>query len=274
MEGKYFEENTDQMDEALAAAKNADVVILCLGENSYTETPGNLSDLYLSDLQNSYAQKIAALGKPVILVLNEGRPRLISKFEADIPAILQTYLPGNFGADALVDVIFGDVNPSGKLPYNYPKFPNSLVNYNHKPAESRSVVAGVYNYDADYNPQYEFGFGLSYTTFKYTNLKLSASKIAATGALKVSVDVTNTGSREGKEVVDLYLSDLVASLTPDVKRLKGFEKINLKAGETKTVSFNIGKNEMAFVNAKGKTVVEPGEFEIKIADLKAKFIVE
>ena len=274
MEGKYFEEFEDKMDEALAAAKNADAIILCLGENSYTETPGNLSDLYLSDLQTAYAQKIAALGKPVILVLNEGRPRLISKFEPLIPAILQTYLPGNFGADALVNIIFGDVNPSGKLPYNYPKFPNSLVNYNHKPSESRSAVVGVYNYDADYNPQYEFGFGLSYTTFKYNNLKLSASKITANNLLKVSVDVTNIGIREGKEVVDLYLSDLVASLTPDVKRLKGFEKISLKPGETKTVTFTISKNELSFVNAANKTVVEAGDFEIKIADLKATFMVE
>lgn len=274
MDGKYFEEFEDKMDEALAAAKNADAIILCLGENSYTETPGNLSDLYLSDLQTEYAKKIAALGKPVILVLNEGRPRLISKFETSIPAIVQTYLPGNFGADALVDIIFGDVNPSGKLPYNYPKFPNSLVNYNHKPSESRSVVAGVYNYDADYNPQYEFGFGLSYTTFKYANLKLSASKIAANEVLKVAVEVTNTGNREGKEVVDLYLSDLVASLTPDVKRLKGFEKINLKPGETKTVNFTISKNELSFINSANKSVVEAGEFEIKIGDLKTKFVVQ
>ncbi|TKC00618.1 glycoside hydrolase family 3 N-terminal domain-containing protein [Pedobacter cryophilus] len=274
MDGKYYEEYADQMKEALEAAKNADAIILCLGENSYTETPGNLSDLYLSDLQTEYAKQIAALGKPVILVLNEGRPRLISKFEASIPAILQTYLPGNFGGDALADILFGDVNPSGKLPYNYPKFPNSLVNYNHKPSESRSVVAGVYNYDADYNPQYEFGFGLSYTTFKYDNLKMSASKITANDVLTVSVDVTNTGSREGKEVVDLYLSDLYASVTPDIKRLKGFDKISLKPGETKTVSFQLGKNELSFVNQQNKNVVESGDFEIQIANLKTKFSVQ
>lgn len=273
MDGKYFEESEDQMQAALLAAKDADAIILCLGENSYTETPGNLSDLYLSETQTAYAKNLAAVGKPIILVLNEGRPRLISKFIELIPAVIQTYLPGNFGGDALADILFGDVNPSGKLPYNYPKFPNSLVNYNHKPSESRSVVAGVYNYDADYNPQYEFGFGLSYTTFKFSNLKISATKITANDILKVSVDVTNSGNMEGKEVVDLYLSDLYASSTPDVKRLKGFEKVNLKPGETKTVSFNIAKLEMSFINSEGKSVVEPGGFEINIANLKAKFEV-
>lgn len=273
MDGKYFEENEDQMQSALLAAKDVDAIILCLGENSYTETPGNLSDLYLSEMQTAYAKSIAAIGKPVILVLNEGRPRLISKFEGLMPAIVQTYLPGNFGADALADILFGDINPSGKLPYNYPKFPNSLVSYNHKPSESRSVVVGVYNYDADYNPQYEFGFGLSYTTFKYSNLKTSATKITANDVLTVSVDVTNAGEREGKEVVDLYLSDLYASSTPDVRRLKGFEKINLKPGETKTVSFKLSKAELSFINSESKSVVEPGDFEINIANLKAKFEV-
>ena len=190
-----------------------------------------------------------------------------------MPAIIQTYLPGNYGGDALADILFGDVNPSGKLPYNYPKFPNSLVGYNHKPSESRSVVVGVYNYDADYNPQYEFGFGLSYTTFKYSNLKISATKISANDVLTVSVDVTNSGNKEGKEAVDLYLSDLYATSTPDVKRLKGFEKINLKPGETKTVSFKIGKAEMSFINSESKSVVESGDFEINIANLKAKFEV-
>jgi beta-glucosidase len=245
-----------------------------LGENSYTETPGNLSDLYLSDLQTDLALKVAALGKPVILVLNEGRPRIISKIEPLMPAIVQTYLPGNFGADALADILFGEVNPSGKLPYTYPKYPNSLVNYNHKPSESRSVVEGVYNYDADYNPQYEFGHGLSYTTFTYSNLVLSSNKITERDKLQVSIDVANTGSLEGKEVVDVYLSDLYASITPDKKRLKAFEKINLKPGEVKTVKFTLTKEELAFINAKNQKVVEPGEFEIQIGNLKKKFEVE
>lgn len=274
MDGKYFEEYADKMDEAIAAAKNVDVIVLCLGENSYTETPGNLSDLYLSEMQTTFAQKLAATGKPVVLILNEGRPRIISKFETAIPAILMAYLPGNFGGDALADVLYGSVNPSGKLPFNYPKFPNSLVNYNHKPSESRSVVEGVYNYDADYNPQFEFGFGLSYTTFKYSNLKLSAKEISENDELTVTVEVTNTGQREGKEVVDLYLSDIYASITPDVKRLKGFQKINLKPNETKTVTFKLSKNELSFINYTSQRVVEPGDFEVTIADLKAKFNVK
>jgi len=274
MDGKYFEEYADKMDEAIAAAKNVEVIVLCLGENSYTETPGNLSDLYLSEMQTTFAQKLAATGKPVVLILNEGRPRIISKFETATTAILMAYLPGNFGGDALADVLYGSVNPSGKLPFNYPKFPNSLVNYNHKPSESRSVVEGVYNYDADYNPQFEFGFGLSYTTFKYSNLKLSAKEISENDELTVTVEVTNTGQREGKEVVDLYLSDIYASITPDVKRLKGFQKINLKPNETKTVTFKLSKNELSFINYTSQRVVEPGEFEVTIADLKAKFNVK
>jgi beta-glucosidase len=273
MDGKYFEEYDDQMAEALEAAKNVDVVILCLGENSYTETPGNLSDLYLSDLQTEFAKKLAEIGKPLVLVLNEGRPRIISKFERSMSAIIQTYLPGNFGGDALAEILYGSVNPSGKLPYNYPKFPNSLVNYNHKPSESRSVVEGVYNYDADYNPQYEFGFGLSYTTFKYDNLQISANKISSKENLTVSVEVTNTGSMEGKEVVDLYLSDLYASITPDVKRLKGFEKINLKPGETKTVTFKVTQDLLSFINAYNKRVVEPGDFNVTIGNLQKTFSV-
>ncbi|MFC5285050.1 glycoside hydrolase family 3 N-terminal domain-containing protein [Pedobacter alpinus] len=274
MDGKYFEEYADNMDEAIAAAKDVDVVVLCLGENTYTETPGNLSDLYVSEMQTEYAKKLAATGKPIVLVLNEGRPRLISKFEPQMKAVLQSYLPGNFGGDALADIIFGDVNPSGKLPYNYPKFPNSLANYNHKPSESRSVVEGVYNYDADYNPQYEFGFGLSYTTFSYSNLNVSASKIKASDVLTVTVDVKNTGEREGKEAVELYLADLYASLSPDVKRLKGFQKINLKPGESKTVTFKLSKNHFSFINNESKEVVEAGDFEIYISNLKTGFTVQ
>jgi beta-glucosidase len=274
MEGKYFEEFENGIDDAIKAAKDADAIVLCLGENSYTESPGNLSDLYISDLQTKLALQLAATGKPIILVLNEGRPRLISKFEPQMAAVIQTYLPGNYGGDALADIIFGEVNPSGKLPYNYPKFPNSLVGYSHKPSENREVMQGVYNYDADYNPQYEFGFGLSYTTFKFDNLKLSAEKIKADQELIVSVEVSNTGSREGKEVVELYLSDLYASLTPDVKRLRGFEKINLKPGEKQTITFKLNKKDFSFTNLHHITVVEPGEFKVQIGNLSKNFRVE
>lgn len=272
MDGKYFEDFADKIDETIAAAKDADAVVLCLGENTYTESPGNLSDLYLSDLQTELAKKIAATGKPVILVLNEGRPRIISKFEKNMSAVVQTYLPGNYGADALVDILFGDVNPSGKLPYTYPQFPNALFTYYHKPSEARETVEGVYNYDSDYNPQYVFGQGLSYTTFKYSNLKLSSNTLKAGESLSISVEVSNTGNRAGKESVLLFTSDLVASvITPDVKRLRGFEKIDLKAGESKTVTFTLKPEDIAVVNVEGKKVTEAGEFRIQIGDQKINF---
>lgn len=272
MSGKYFEEYADKMDEAIAAAQNADAVVLCLGENSYTETPGNLSDLYLSDLQTELAQKLASTGKTVILVLNEGRPRIISKFEKKMSAIVQTYLPGNFGGDALADILYGDVNPSGRLPYTYPQFPNALFTYYHKPSEARETTEGVYNYDADYNPQYVFGHGLSYTTFKYDGLKLSSATLKNGQTLTVSVNVTNTGKVAGKESVLLFISDLVASdISPDIKRLRGFDKIELQPGETKTVTFSIKPEDIAYVNSELKKVTEAGEFQIQLADQKIKF---
>ena len=274
MDGKYYEEFENGIEKAVKAAQDADAVVLCLGENSYTESPGNLSDLYISDLQTELALKLGTTGKPIILVLNEGRPRLISKFEPKMAGILQTYLPGNFGGDALADILFGEVNPSGKLPYNYPRYPNSLVGYNHKPSENRTVMEGVYNYAAEYNPQYEFGFGLSYTTFKFENLKLSAEKIKANQELTVSVEVSNTGSREGKEVVELYLSDLYATLTPDSRRLRGFEKVNLKPGEKQTITFKLNQKDFSFTHLDNRSVVEPGEFKVKIGPLSKNFFVE
>lgn len=272
MSGKYWEEYADKMDDAIAAAKNVDVVLLCLGENSYTETPGNLSDLYLSDLQTELAQKLAATGKKIILILNEGRPRIISKFENKMSAIVQTYLPGNFGGNALADILYGDVNPSGRLPYTYPQFPNALFTYYHKPSEARETTEGVYNYNADYNPQYLFGHGLSYTTFKYSDIKLSSGTLKKGETLTISVDITNTGKVAGKEAVLLYISDLVAStISPDAKRLRGFEKIDLKVGETKTVNFKIKPENIAYVTPDNKWVTEPGEFSIQVADKKIKF---
>lgn len=267
MQGKYYEENKDRFDEAVEAAKNADVVILALGENTYTEKPGDLNDLALSDLQLELATEIAKNAKQTILVLNEGRPRLIRRIEPQMDAIVQTYLPGNFGADALADILIGKVNPSGKLPYNYPQYANSLVNYYHKPAEQQTAAQGVYNYESDYNPQYEFGHGLSYTTFEYNNLNVSKDG----GKIIVTVDVKNTGSKEGKEVVQLYTSDLIASITPDMKRLRRFAKINLKPGEVQTVTFELDKWDLSFVDTNGKTVVEPGDFEFKIGTQKTLF---
>ncbi len=272
MTGKYFEEKLDQMQETIAAAKEVDVVILCLGENSYTETPGNLSDLYISDLQTELALRLAKTGKKIILVLNQGRPRVISKFQKSMDAIIQTYLPGNFGGKALADVLYGDVNPSGKLPYTYPQFPNALLTYYHKPSEARETTEGVYNYDADYNPQYVFGHGLSYTSFKYANIKLSNSTLRKDETLSINVDVTNSGKMSGKESVLLFISDLIAStISPDVKRLKGFDKIELSPGETKTVTFKIKPSDIAFVNSELISVTEPGEFLIQLGDQKVKF---
>ena len=272
MHGKYYEEYADKLEEAVAAARKVDVVVLCLGENSYTEKPGDLNDLYLSELQTQLAKKLSATGKPIVLVLNEGRPRVISRIEQEIPAIVQAYLPGNFGGDALADILFGDVNPSGKLPYTYPRYPNALVSYIHKPSEEQKKAEGVYNYEADYNPQFEFGHGLSYTNFTYNNLRLSKESLDGNGELSVSVEVRNTGQREGKETVHLYTSDLYASsVTPDVKRLRRFEKISLKPGDSKIVSFTLSPLDLAYADRNGKMVVEAGEFEVEIGGLKKKF---
>ena len=270
--GHYFEELADKMDEAIAAAKNSDVIILCLGENSYVEKPGDLNDLYLSDLQTELAKKLAGTGKPVVLVLNEGRPRLISRFEQDMKGIVQAYLPGNFGGNALADVLFGDVNPSGKLPYTYPRFPNATISYIHKPSEEQKKAEGAYNYEADYNPQYLFGEGLSYTTFGYSNLTIDKKQLKKGENLNVSVTVTNTGKRTGKEVVHLFTSDLYASsVTPDVKRLRRFEKIELAPGESKTVSFELNPADLSYTGRDGKTILEAGDFEVMVEKLKDTF---
>jgi len=272
--GKYWEEKETGIAKAVAKAQEADYVVLCVGENTYTEKPGDLQDLSLSELQIRLATELAATGKPVILVLNEGRPRIISKFEDKMAATVLAYLPGNFGGDALADILFGDVNPSGKIPYTYPRNSHSLVNYWHKYSEEQVKAEGMYNYESDYSPLYEFGSGLSYTTFRYSDLKLSKNEISEDENLQVSVTVANTGNVSGKESVLLYLSDLYASLAPDMKRLKGFDKINLQAGESKTVTFTLSKKELSFVNIDNKTIAEPGEFEVKVGDLKARFLLK
>lgn len=272
--GKYYEEKKDEFNKAVAEAKNVDYVILVLGENTYTEKPGDLNDLYMSDLQTELAKEIAKTGTPVILVLNEGRPRIISKFEQEMQGIVQAYLPGNFGGDAIADVLFGDVNPSGKLPYTYPRYPNALIPYIHKPSEEQTKAEGVYNYEADYNPQFFFGDGLSYTTFEFSDLKIDKTEISTNGSIKVEVKVKNTGNRPGKEVVELFTSDLFAShSTPDVKRLRRFEKISLNPGETRIVTFSLDAKDLAYFTPKGESIIEPGEFELSIKNLKASFRV-
>ena len=255
-------EDASGIDKAVAAAKGADVIVACIGENSYCETPGNMDDLNLSENQKTLVRRLAATGKPVVLILNEGRPRLIGDIEPLAAAVVDVMLPSNFGADALAALLSGDENFSGKLPFTYSKHINALHTYDYKVSEHREVMDGSYNYDAVMDVQWPFGHGLSYTSFAYANLKVSAADFGPADVLKVSVDVTNTGSRSGKEAVLLYSSDLVASLIPDVKRLRGFEKVELAAGETRTVTFALPASALAFVGADGKWRLEKGDFRL------------
>ena len=262
--GAYYDENKPEIDKAVTAAANADVIIACIGENSYTETPGNLTDLWLSENQRNLVKELAKTGKPVILVLNEGRPRLIADIEPLAKAVVDILIPGNYGGDALANLLAGDVNFSAKLPYTYPREINSLNTYDYKVSEEVGTMSGAYNYDAKVSLQWPFGYGLSYTTFEYSNLKVDKASFTADDILTVSVDVKNTGSRAGKEAVLLYSSDLVASIVPDNKRLRDFTKIELQPGEQKTVTFQLPAKNLAFVNADGKWTLEEGDFELKI----------
>jgi beta-glucosidase len=267
MDGQYFEENTPEIQKAVTAASGVDYIVLCVGENSYCETPGNLDELTLSENQTNLALVLQKTGKPVILVLNEGRPRLIREIEPGSAAVVQTYLPGNFGGDALSDILSGDINPSGKLPYTYPKYEQGLITYDHKPSQNiAGKMEGAYDYGAQTSVQYPFGFGLSYTTFTYSNMSVDNTDFTSDDIVKVSVDVTNSGEVEGKESVLLFSSDLVASLSPDVRRLRGFEKISLKPGETKTVTFDLKGEDLAYVNELGKWTIEEGEFMLQLGD--------
>lgn len=257
-------------------AKGVSKIILCLGEKNYTETPGDISNLYITASQSKLALALSKLNIPIVLVLNEGRPRLISDFEDNMGAVIQCYLPGNEGARALVDILYGDVNPSGRLPYNYPRYPNSLEKYNRKYTESLGddEQNNDAKYEKSYSPQFEFGTGLSYTTFTYSNLKIDKTEISNSDNLKVTVDVKNTGKISGKVSVLLYLSDKVASITPEVKALKRFEKINLVTGESKTVSFTLNQKDLQFVNNDLKWISEKGTFKIQIEGLTQEFILK
>ena len=263
----YYVENAPQIDKAVAAAANADLIIAAIGENSYTETPGNLTDLWLSENQRNLVKELAKTGKPMILVLNEGRPRLIADIEPLAKAVVDILIPGNYGGDALANLLAGDANFSGKMPYTYPKEINSLNTYDYKVSEEVGTMAGAYNYDAKVSLQWPFGYGLSYTTFDYANLKVDKASFTSDDILTVSVDVKNTGSRAGKEAVLLFSSDLVASIVPDNKRLRDFTKIELQPGETKTVTFKLPAKDLAFVNADGNWTLEEGEFVLKIGKL-------
>jgi len=263
-DGAYYDENEPQLDKAVKAAEKADIIVACIGENSYTETPGNLTDLWLSKNQRDLVKALAQTGKPIILVLNEGRPRLLADIEPLAKAVVNIMIPGNYGADALVNLLAGDVNFSAKLPYTYPREINSLNTYDYKVSEEVGTMAGAYNYDAKVSLQWPFGYGLSYTTYEYSNLRVDKTDFTADDVLTVSVDVKNTGSRAGKEPVLLYSSDLVASIVPDNKRLRDFTKVALEAGETKTVSFQLPAKSMAFVGADGRWTLEEGDFLLKV----------
>ena len=267
--GYYDKVNPDRMDEAIAAAANVDIIVACIGENSYCETPGNLSDLYLNTAQREYVKKLAATGKPIVLILNEGRPRIIADIEPLTYAVINIMLPGNHGGDALAALLAGDCNFSGKLPFTYPREINSLVTYDYKASEEVGKMDGVYDYDARINVQWPFGYGKSYTTFAYSNLRASSATFSPADMLSFSVDVTNTGAVAGKEAVLLYSSDLVASIVPDNKRLRAFDKIELKPGETRTVTFTIPASDLAFVGADGHWILEKGDFRIAVGSCTA-----
>ena len=261
--GAWWEENIPEIDKAVAAAANADYIVACIGENSYCETPGNLSNLFLSKNQLDLVKALATTGKPIILVLNEGRPRIINEIEPLAKAVINAMLPGNYGGDALANLVAGDANFSGKMPYTYPKEINSLFTYDYKPCEDLEKMQGAYDYDAVMSVQWAFGYGLSYTTYAYSNLKVDKSNFTADDILTFTVDVKNTGNRIGKESVLLFSSDLIASLTPDVRRLRAFEKVELRPGEGKTVTLKVKGSDFAFVGYDGKWILEKGDFRIQ-----------
>ena len=267
--GKYWEENEPQIQGAVDAAKDVDIIVACIGENSYTETPGNLTDLWLSENQRNLVKELAKTGKPVVLVLNEGRPRLIADIEPLAQGIIDILIPGNMGGDALANLVSGKSNFSGKMPYTYPKEINSLANYDFKKSEEVGTMEGAYDYNAKITQQWGFGYGLSYTSYKYSNLKVSQSDFRHGDIIKVSVDVKNTGKVAGKESVLLFSSDLIASMVPDGRRLRAFDKVELQPGETKTMTFELKADDLAFVGWNGKWRLEEGDFKLMIADQSA-----
>ena len=253
---------------AVAAAKNADVVVLCLGEGSYTETPGNIPDLSLAEPQRKLADAVLSTGKPVVLVLVEGRPRTLGRIADAANAVVMAYNPGNEGGQAVADVLFGDFNPSGRLPFTYPRSPNALLTYDRKAFETESFD------NAGIKPQFQFGEGLSYTTFSYKVLRFDKKNITKQDEIAVSVTVTNSGTRAGKEVIQVYVSDLVASLSPPGKRLKRFAKLYLEPGQSRTLTFHLRQEDLSFIAADNKPTVEPGEFEVTVGGLKDKFTLK
>ena len=268
--GQWEKEVNVRIDRAVAAASRADVIVACVGENSYCETVGNINELTLSENQRNLVKALAKTGKPIILVINGGRPRIVREIEPLASAIVDILLPGNYGGDALAQLLSGKQNFSARLPYTYPKWTNALATYDHKPSETVPMMAGAYGYTADIDVQWPFGYGLSYTTFEYSDLTVDKTQFTADDTLKISVNVKNTGNREGMEPVILFSSDLVATVTPDAYQVRGFDKISLKPGESKKVEFLIPASDLAFVNYDNRWTLEAGEFEFTVASLKAK----
>ena len=252
---KWEAEENLRIDRAVGAARDVDVIVACVGENSYCETPGNTNDLHLSANQTELVKALAATGKPIVLVLNEGRPRIIREIEPLAQAVVDVMLPGNYGGDALASLLSGERNFSARLPFTYPKWINALASYDHKPCETVETMSGAYNYNADIDVQWPFGYGMSYTTFEYSNLTVDKTEFTPADKLTVSVTVKNTGSREGIEPVLLYSSDLVASITP---------------GESRKVTFTIPASDLAFVGYDGHWVIEKGDFDFTVGTLKAR----
>lgn len=269
--GNFEQECNIDIQAAVRAARGVDVILLCLGENSYCETPGNINDMALSPNQQALAKALIATGKPVVLLLNEGRGRIISSFVDDVKAVVHTYLPGTEGAQAVADIVYGKVNPSGRLPYTYQKYPNAMTTYDHKCSESVDTMEGAYDYNAVVSVQWAFGYGLSYTTFEYSNLRvLEGEYFKANDKIRIAVDVTNTGNRDGKHSVLLFVNDDVASVIPDARRLRDFEKIELAAGQSQTVEFELDASELAFVDQHGNWTLEPGSFTVQCDNLTTK----
>lgn len=267
-EGHFEGECNIDIEAAVDAAKGVDVVVLCIGENSYCETPGNINEMALSANQQQLAKALIATGKPVVLVLNEGRGRIISSFVDDTAAVLHTYLPGTEGARALADILYGKVNPSGKLPYTYQKYSNAMTTYDHKVSESVGTMEGAYDYNAVVSAQWAFGFGMSYTEFEYSNLRVVEGKEFKAGdTIRIAVDVKNTGKRDGKESVLLFINDDVASIVPDARRLRDFEKVEIAAGESATITFEVKAEELAMAANDGKWHLEEGTFTIQCGNL-------
>lgn len=255
---------------AVTAARAADVVVVCIGEGSYSETPGNITDLTMSEAQLKLAAEIQRTGKPVVLVLVEGRPRIINRIVDGSRGIVMAYNPSNEGGTAIADVLFGDYNPNGKLPFTYPRTPNGLITYDHKLFETENTNFG----NAAFSPQFEFGSGLSYTTFAYSNLQVSPASVPANGQVKVSVNVSNTGKRAGKETVIVYVRDVVASLTPAGKRVRRFAKVYLEPGQSRTLSFTLRRDDLSFIGVDNKPKVEPGDFDVLVGSLTGRFTLQ